>query len=212
MAFHLIHRGNHVGVLEQRFDVMDVIVAHADGTGAALFVELLHLFPHAEVTVVFTDRPVDQIEIDVIGAQALQRCGKGSLFVFGADFVVPELGGDPDLVARNAAVLNGAADRCFVAIDRCGVDVAIACVQRPAHRIVGFFAVFGTEYAQTQNRDFRTAVEFDFGLKIHKKRPPFYSIYSSIYSNKKTIRRDSCVLLAEGERKKRLFHDADNSG
>ena len=51
-----------------------------------------------------------------------------------------QLGRDEDLVARQAAVAQGAADRRLVAVHRRGVDVAIADLERPPDGVVGLRA------------------------------------------------------------------------
>jgi hypothetical protein len=43
--------------------------------------------------------------------------------------VVPELGGEEELLARDAGLLDGIADGGFGAVDACGVDVAVAGFQ-----------------------------------------------------------------------------------
>ena len=54
-----------------------------------------------------------------------------------------ELRGDEDLVARHAAVAQGAADARLVAVGLRGVDVAVAELERPANGVLALGAVGG---------------------------------------------------------------------
>lgn len=56
------------------------------------------------------DGPVNEVEIHIVGSQILQRSIKRLLNVIRMVRVIPELGGEKDLVSRDAGLLDGAAD------------------------------------------------------------------------------------------------------
>ena len=58
-----------------------------------------------------------------------------ALEIAGGEIVRPDLGGDEDLVARHAAGAEPGADRLLVAVHRGRVDVAVAGLERPSHRL-----------------------------------------------------------------------------
>ncbi len=91
--------------------VGDANVAHLAGAN-----ELLHLAPGVEVVPVLVDLlltghgrgwPVNQVQVDIVGAEVLQALINrlADALVVG----VVELGGEPDLVASNARVLDALA-------------------------------------------------------------------------------------------------------
>jgi hypothetical protein len=49
----------------------------------------------------------------------------------------PDLGGDEQLLARDAAALDRAADGFLVAVGGCRVEVAVACGERVADGLLG---------------------------------------------------------------------------
>jgi hypothetical protein len=75
---------------------------------------------------------VDQIQVDLLQAKPAK-----ALFGLADRIVSPrmELGGHEHLVARNAAVAQGAADAFLVAVRLSGVDVAVSGVERPAYGV-----------------------------------------------------------------------------
>ena len=83
--------------------------------------------------------PVDEEEVDVVGAQVLLRAGDGGGGAFGLVVRVVDLGGEEDLVARDARGVEGCSDLCLVAVHLRGVDVAVSDVERAANGIVGVF-------------------------------------------------------------------------
>ena len=69
---------------------------------------------------------MDQIQVEVVEAEPLQRLLEGSLGAVLAALLDPQLGGDEQLVPRDAAVADGPADGLFVAVRLRGVEVAVA--------------------------------------------------------------------------------------
>ena len=90
--------------------------------------------PAVDVLTVLAGGPVDQVEVDVIQAEPLQAGLAGVLRRLEALVVGGQLGGDEQLVARDARRGDRAADRGLVAVGRRGVDQPVARLQRRGHR------------------------------------------------------------------------------
>jgi hypothetical protein len=95
--------------------------------------QLLHLAPRVNVIPVWVDllhviwvraaRPVDQVQVNIVSAQVLER-GVNAL----DDALVPwvvKLGREPDLAAGDAGGLDASADFGFVLVAESSVDVAL---------------------------------------------------------------------------------------
>lgn len=154
------------GVIEELLEVLDAEVGDTDIADLAGGRQLLHLLPGLDevpvrqvlrqVVGVGGAGPVDQVEIDVVDIQVLQRGGKAILHA-----VVPgvvQLGGDPDLVAGNAGVLDALADLMFVAIGESSVDVAVALQQGVLDGLAHFIGL-GLPGAQADGGDLVARVE-----------------------------------------------------
>jgi hypothetical protein len=59
---------------------------------------------------------VDQVEVDVVELQAVERPLEGLLGAVITGIGQPQLGGDEDVVPRYAAALDGPADDFFAAV------------------------------------------------------------------------------------------------
>ncbi|MCY1446108.1 hypothetical protein D9M71_626540 [compost metagenome] len=139
-------RGN--GLFEQR----DGEIRHADLPGQAQCLGLGqcgHEFGHRNRAL--GGRPVDQRQVDMVGAQFAQAFAQAGNQLVGREVVGPDLGGDKQLVARHAAFGDGLADLCFVAVDLRGVDGPVAQFERGAHRINHHLA-FEAESTEAQCR------------------------------------------------------------
>jgi hypothetical protein len=101
---------------------------------------------------------VDQIEIDVLQPEPRQAVVEGAQGIVVRLGVVPQLGGDEQLLARDAGCGDGLAHALLVAIDRRGVDAAIARVER---RGDGCDDLVGgdLEHAEAELRDLGAGVE-----------------------------------------------------
>ena len=80
---------------------------------------------------------MNQEQVDVVGAQAgegLICCLEGLLVTL---VVVPDLGGEEDILASYAGVSNCLAGALFVAVDFGGVDVAVTGVKGQADDLFG---------------------------------------------------------------------------
>jgi uncharacterized protein YggE len=59
---------------------------------------------------------VDQVEVEIVELEALERPLEGALGVGLSRVLDPQLGGDEQVLARDAALLDAATDRFFVQI------------------------------------------------------------------------------------------------
>lgn len=126
-----------VGAAEELLEVGDAKVGDANVADLAGADELLHLAPGVDkvpVVVVLLlaghrrAGPVHQVQVDVVGAQLAQAVGQG----LGHALVVRvvELGRQPDLLSRDARLLDALAHFLFVAVRRRRVNVSVACLER----------------------------------------------------------------------------------
>src|SRR4029077_13997114 len=82
--------------------------------------------------------PVDDVEVDVVDPESLQAAlGLGDRVLSSGK----ELGGDEDLLARDAALAQPLSDALLVAVRLCRVDVSVAELERPADGIDTLAAV-----------------------------------------------------------------------
>ena len=121
-------------VVEQLLHVLNAEVRDTNVLDAAARGQLLHLLPRLDevpVRVVLLQIlgvgggwPVDQVQVDVVGAQVLEGASDALL-----DALVPwvvKLGCHPDLISWDARVLDALADLVLVAVGEGSVDVAVA--------------------------------------------------------------------------------------
>ncbi|MNJ72650.1 hypothetical protein D3C77_693360 [compost metagenome] len=78
---------------------------------------------------------MDQQQVDVVGAQFLQAVAQAGDQLVGGVVFDPDLGGDEQLFALDAAFGDGLADVGFVLVDLRGVDDPVAQFQGRLDRI-----------------------------------------------------------------------------
>lgn len=66
-----------------------------------------------------------QVQVNVVGTEVLEGSLQSRLYIVRVMRVVPELGREEDLVARDTGLLNCITYRRFSAVDACRVDVAV---------------------------------------------------------------------------------------
>ncbi len=123
---------------------------------------------HRHVDLVVRRRPVDQCQVDMVGAQLLQAGAQAGQQRFALELGDPDLGGQVDLIARHTGVGNGLADLGFIAVDLCGIDGAVADIQRVAHG-VDHGLVFEAEGAETEGGDSHGELQQRGGMRISGK-------------------------------------------
>ena len=107
MGFDLVDRGGDLVVVDQVDQPVGVEVGDPDRLDQPLLVQVLHGPPGA---VVVPEGLVDQVQVEVVEAESGQRLLEGSLGAVLAAVLDPQLGGDKQLVPRDAAVGDGPAD------------------------------------------------------------------------------------------------------
>jgi hypothetical protein len=146
----LIDRRRNVRERQQVLQMRNQEVAHADGASATVLAKLLHRAPGVARGV--RHRPVDQVEIDVVETQAGEAALAGRQRVVVALLVVPQLGGDEELVARDAACSDRSADAVLVAVHRGGVDATVPDLETPGDLMLDFGTRLGPERAEPEAR------------------------------------------------------------
>ncbi len=122
----LVDRGHHLGLRHQPPEVVGLEVRHPDGAGKAGRLQALEGPPGREVEVTLRQWPVDEQQVDLLEAKALQGVRQPIHGPVIALEVTVELGGDEELVAGQAATGERTADTQLVAVAHGGVDVAVA--------------------------------------------------------------------------------------
>lgn len=136
-------------------------VADPDGPHPALGIELLHILPGLLPTL---GRPVNQVEVDVVGAQPVQALLEGLPGPTGTDVVVPQLGGQEDVPALQPGIAHPLPHGLLIAVDHRRVDVAVPGLEGPGHRLAGGLPVRGLEDAQSQLGNINPIVQGDHGV------------------------------------------------
>jgi hypothetical protein len=166
VQLHLVDGGHGARLVDQPLQVRDLEVRHPDRARPTVARDLLQRAPRVDVAVALRQRPVDEVEVDVVEPEPLQalveRRKGGVVALVG----VPHLGGDEHLVTRHTALRDGRADLVFVLVELRGVDVAVAGGQRGGHRRLGF-ARRHQEHPEAQLGDGDAVVQLDRGHCAH---------------------------------------------
>lgn len=168
VQLNLVDGGDDLGggVVEELLQVLDAEVGDTDVAHLASGRELLHLLPGldevpvgqvlGEVVGVGGAGPVDEVKVDVVGAEVLE----GRLNALGHAGVpgVVQLGGEPDLVAGDARVLDTGTNLGLVAVGEGGIDVTVAGEKGIPHGHANLIGL-GLPCAQTDGGDLVAGVE-----------------------------------------------------
>lgn len=133
----LVEDRDHPGLVQRAPEVGGPEVGHADGAGPAVCQQLLPRTPGVEVAVAGGGGPVDEVQVHVVEAELRQsgvERGEGRVVSL---VVVPQLGGDEQLVPGNSRGGDGAADPGLVAVGGGCVDAAVARLQGGQDRVGG---------------------------------------------------------------------------
>src|SRR5690606_20253456 len=135
----LVDRRWGVGVLQQFVQLGGGEVGDSDGPDFAVGVELLQGPPGFGVQAELGLRPVDEVEVDGLQAEAFFAGVEGVQRGLVAVVVVPHLGGDEQFVAGDAAVGDRPADLAFVPVHLGGVEEPVSGGQRGGDGFVADF-------------------------------------------------------------------------
>ena len=155
MAFDLVYRRNHLRIPKEIVEMMYLKIAHADSADFSLFVKFLHDLPGFLVDSGY--RPVNQQQVQIVGLKVLQAFL--NVFPLGVipHILVPQLGGDEQLLPVDAALLDGLTHGVLVVVSLGGVDVAVARFQGPQSGLLGVAARL--EHAKAQPWHFHAVVQ-----------------------------------------------------
>jgi hypothetical protein len=122
VALDLVDRRRDLVVLDQVDEPVGIEVRDADCARDPLAVQLLHRAPRG---VVVAERMVDQVEVEVVEAETLERGLEGATRGVLALILNPQLRRDEQLVAGDPARLDCPTDSLFVQVRGGGVERAI---------------------------------------------------------------------------------------
>ena len=129
VEFDLVQHGCDAGFSCEAVDLVGVKVRGADGGNDAFIPQFDQGAPCVNVLVAGGAGPVDEAQIEPVEGQAFQAFGDGSQGAGIALAVVPDFGGDENVVTRDAGGADALAHADLVAIDRRTVDQAVAHLQ-----------------------------------------------------------------------------------
>ncbi len=125
----LVDRRDDRRLADQPLQVLGKEVGDTDGPDPAVGVQLLERLVRVDVRAPGRQRPVDQVEVDVVQAELLQRRVEGAQRGVVPLVAVPELGGDEEFLAGEPGGGDGLAGALLVAVDRRCVDAAVPGLQ-----------------------------------------------------------------------------------
>jgi hypothetical protein len=126
---------------------------------------------------------VDQVQVEIIEAKALERLLEGSLGAVLAAVLDPQLGGDKQLVPSDAADGDGPADGRFVPVRLGGVEVAVADGEGVGDRLLGLIGR-DLEDAEPQDRHLDAVVQDDMAALVgHGGCPPILGARISVLAS-----------------------------
>ena len=158
MGFDLVHRRHHFVMHDQVHQPVGLEVADPDGAYPAFPVQLFHGPPRA---IHVPKGLVDQVQIQILQLQPLQRSFKRLLGAFVSGILNPELGGDEQLFSWHTASLDGVADGLFIAISSRGINQTVASAYRFVDASFAFFGIRHLKNAEPQEGHLHTVIERD---------------------------------------------------
>ena len=137
MQLDLVDDRQHARLVAQPLDVLRREVAHADRGRASLLPQPHQRTPRVDVAIGAGDRPVDEVEVHAIQAEALQARVERPQRLVEPVVVVPDLGRDEDVVTCEAGRPHTFADLALVAVQRGRVHVPVPGGERSRDEVGG---------------------------------------------------------------------------
>jgi hypothetical protein len=94
---------------------------------------------------------VDQVEVEIVQLQALQRLVDGVTGALVSRVLDPQLGSDEQVLALNTAVPDALADRLFVHVRGRGVDQAVAGLDCVDDGALALLRIGDLEYPESED-------------------------------------------------------------
>ena len=163
MALNLEYLGLDAGGFHDGVEqvIIKIEVADADGADLTGVQSGLQGLPAA---VVVAQRLMQVHEIEVFKTEPVEHFVK----LLGSDllsvFVGPELGGDPDAVARNAAVSDSLTYAALIAVGMGGIDMTVTGFECGENAVIGGFPSGDGVHAESELRDDDAVIEGKGGL------------------------------------------------
>jgi len=133
MEFHLVECRRNPCLANDTFQMIGQEVGHRDALCPALLLKAHQSAPTVRIQATGWKRPMDHVYVHIVQSQGFQAFVKGGQCLVITMACVPQLGGDLHLIARQSAFQNAASRPLLVAVDRCGIERAIAHLHRLTH-------------------------------------------------------------------------------
>ena len=133
MVFDLVAGDRGLDLFDHGLQQRNIEIGNADGAGTPFRLQLHQGFEHCRQVHV-PRGPVHQIKVDVIEPQLLQTGIERPADRVGREVLVPDLGGDMQIPARDARCADRRTDRLLVAVHFRGVDMPVAEAERAFDR------------------------------------------------------------------------------
>jgi hypothetical protein len=145
---------------DQLIDLRRAVVADPNSAREALLSELRESLPSGHAGAV--RGPVHEPQINIISAERVEAAFQSAALRSG----LPgrQLGGDEDLVSWQPGFVKCNSQLSFVAVDGCGIEVAVAGLKRPSDGVARATAA-QAPCAQSYDRHCDVAGKFDGGLR-----------------------------------------------
>ena len=170
MQLDLVDDGNDAGLADDTLEMFGIEIRHADRTGTTLFPDSGESLPGLRIEAAMRRRPVNEVEVDVLGTELLQAALECTQRIVIALIGIPEFGGDEDVLAVEAGRADAFADTLFVVVAGSRIDMTIAGGDRRAHGGSGNI-LRRLPDAEADLRNGMSVMESDDGLSGHNISP-----------------------------------------